>query len=424
MAFSALWLYTFILLVAPQALITPLAALRPALVVGTIAIALSLAERGRRRHGPLPRGLALAGALLALAVVTVPVSYWPGGSVNFLTELYLKTLALFWLVTEVVDTRARLFRLVWGLALMGTVPAAVTLSNYVSGTLRGQRVLGYETALGSNPNDIALLLTVLLPLALGLFALQRRASRRVLLGGVAVVLAAAVISTFSRGGFLALLVALILAVGIRRTRLAAGGGGGSLVAGGLLLLAAVGLPGGYLAHMATIGDIDADPTGSAQARWADMKTAMHYILAHPIVGSGIGNDILAMNEARGAKWVSVHNVYLRHGVELGLPGLALFVALLAEGLRTAGAARRQAAARGDRELAVLARAVWIALVTFAVAGFFSTASYHFPFYYLTGLAIAVRAVAAGAPRLATAVTPAPVVPAGVALAGGAGWWRR
>jgi hypothetical protein len=73
---------------------------------------------------------------------------------------------------------------------------------------------------------------------------------------------------------------------------------------------------------------------------------------------------------------------------------------------------------------VLARAVWIALVTFAVAGFFSTASYHFPFYYLTGLAIAVRAVAAGAPRLATAVTPAPVVPAGAALAGGAGWWRR
>jgi O-antigen ligase len=423
MAFPALWLYTFILLVAPQALITPLAAVRPALVVGTIAIAIHLAERGRHR-GPRPTGLALAGALLAWSVLTLPVSYWPGGSVTFLTGLYVKTLALFWLVCEVVDTRARLRRLVWGLALMGGVPAAVTLTNYVSGTLRGERVLAYETALGANPNDIALLLTVLLPLVLGLFALERRPAMRALLAGVAALDAAAVITTFSRGGFLALLVALALALVIRRTRLATAGRGHSMVAGGLLLVAAVGLPGGYLAHMATIGDIDADPTGSAQARWTDMQAAVRYIVGHPVIGSGIGNDILALNEARGPLWKSVHNVYLQYGVELGVPGLALFVALLVGGLRSAGEARRRAAAAGDQELAVLARAVWIALVTFAVAGVFSTAGYHFPFYYLAGLAIAARTIAVGAPRVVRAAAPAPVASAVPALAGGAGWWRR
>ena len=424
MAFPALWLYTFILLVAPQILIPPLAAVRPALVVGTIAIAIHLGERGRRRRGPWPAGLALAGGLLAWSVITLPVSYWPGGSVTFLTGLYVKTLALFWLVCEVVDTRARLRRLVWGLALMGAVPAAVTLSNYVSGTLRGERVLAYETALGVNPNDIALLLTVLLPLALGLFALERRPAMRALLAGVAALDAAAVITTFSRGGFLALLVALLLALVIRRTRLATAGRGLTAAVGGLLLVAAVGLPGGYVAHMATIGDIDADPTGSAQARWSDMKTAVRYLVSHPVIGSGIGNDFLALNEARGSQWKSVHNVYLQYGVELGLPGLALFVALLVTALRAAGEARRRAAAGGDRELAVLARAVWIALVTFAVAGLFSTAGYNFPFYYLAGLAIAARAVAVGATRPVTAPAPAPVATAVPALAGGAGWWRR
>jgi|SRR5688572_30639777 len=424
MAFPALWLYTFILLVAPQSLIPPLAVVRPALVVGAIAIALHLGERGRRRRGPLPRGLALAGGILAWSVVTLPVSYWPGGSVTFLTGLYVKTLALFWLVCEVVDTRARLRRLVWALALMGAVPAAVTLSNYVGGTLRGERVLGYETALGSNPNDVALLLTMLLPLALALFALERRPALRALLAAVAALDAAAVIVTFSRGGFLALLVALALALAVGRTRLATPGRGRSALVGGLLLVAAIGLPGGYLAHMATIGDMDADPTGSAQARWTDMRAAAGYIVSHPVIGSGIGNDFLALNEARGSLWKSVHNVYLQYGVELGLPGLALFVALLVEGLRAAGDARRRAAAVGDHELAVLARAVWIALVTFAVAGVFSTAGYHFPFYYLAGLAIAARAITAGAHRPVPVPAPAPVTSAMPALAGGAGWWRR
>jgi O-antigen ligase len=424
--FSALWLFTFILLVAPQALIPPLAAVRPALVVGVIAIAIHLADRGRRRP-PVAGGLALAGTLLAWAVATLPLSYWPGGSVTFLTGLYVKTLALFWLVCEIVNTRRRLLRIVWALAVMSAVPAAVTLTNYLSGRLRGERVLGYETALGANPNDIALLLTVLLPLALGLFALERRPAVRVALAIIVVLDVAAVVITFSRGGFLALLVALALALGPWRRRVpyAARGTRAGLIV--LLLLIALALPGGYLAHMATIGDIDADPTGSAQARWTDMKAAVRFIAAHPVVGSGIGNDILALNEARGPLWKSVHNVYLQYGVELGLPGLALFVALMVSAVRAARAARRLAERQGDNEGAVLARAVQVALATFAVAGFFSTAGYHFPFYYLAGLAIAARTVAARA----VVTAPVPVAPplatpvlAGAGAGAGAGWWRR
>jgi O-antigen ligase len=423
--FAALWLFTFILLVAPQALVPPLAAVRPALVSGAVAIAIHLAERGRRGRPPLPGGLALGGALLAWAVLTLPLSYWPGGSVTALTGLYVKTLALFWLVCEIVDTRQRLRRIVWALALMGAVPAAVTLANYAGGRLSGERVLAYETALGANPNDTALLLSVLLPLAAGLFSLERRPAVRALLGAVVVLDAAAVIATFSRGGFLALLVALALGLGPRRGHPASAARGRRVVLGALLLGAALALPGGYLAHMATIGDIEADPTGSAQARWSDMKAAARFIAAHPVVGSGIGNDILALNEARGPLWKSMHNVYLQYGVELGLPGLALFVALLITALRAARQAQRLARSRGDHELALLARAVHAALVTFAMAGFFSTAGYHFPFYYLAGLALAARALAAVEERAVPAPAAAPAaVPARLALAGGAGWWRR
>jgi hypothetical protein len=67
----------------------------------------------------------------------------------------------------------------------------------------------------------------------------------------------------------------------------------------------------------------------------------------------------------------------------------------------------------------------VALVTFAVAGVFSTAGYHFPFYYLAGLALAARAVAVAAPAPARAAAPAvALVPAGAGGAAPPGWWRR
>ena len=97
-----------------------------------------------------------------------------------------------------------------------------------------------------------------------------------------------------------------------------------VAAGGLLLLAVCVpplLPAGYAARLSTITNIETDATGSAQGRWADTHVALGVVAKNPIVGVGIGQDVLAMNRERGAEWTQVHNAYLQYGVDLGIPGM-------------------------------------------------------------------------------------------------------
>ena len=56
------------------------------------------------RAGDVDYGL----ALLVWAVLTIPFSYWPGGSVALLTDQYLKAVVFFWLIAAIVTTRERL----------------------------------------------------------------------------------------------------------------------------------------------------------------------------------------------------------------------------------------------------------------------------------------------------------------------------
>src|SRR5262249_2209368 len=118
------------------------------------------------------------------------------------------------------------------------------------------------------------------------------------------------------------------------------------------------LPAGYAKRLATVTNTSADTTGSAQARWEDTVSAIHYIAKNPIIGAGIGQDILALNEERGLRWRSVHNVFLQQGVELGLPGLVLFVLLLSSCLRAALALERRPDAGELSSLAVASGSAW------------------------------------------------------------------
>ena len=153
------------------------------------------------------------------------------------------------------------------------------------------------------------------------------------------------------------------------------------------------LPSNYFERVATIANIHADPTGSSQIRWRDTVAAMHFVFDHPIVGAGLGMDVLALNQVRGEKWYAVHNVYLQYAVDLGLPGALLFILLLLGTLKGARSSRKRLAQLPEkRELFLLAEALEISLIVFAISGFFYPVAYNFYFYYMGGLALAVRAV--------------------------------
>jgi O-antigen ligase len=116
------------------------------------------------------------------------------------------------------------------------------------------------------------------------------------------------------------------------------------------------------------------------------------VAKHPVVGAGIGQDILVMNDERGIDtWRRVHNAYLQYGVDLGLPGLLLFVWLHLTCYRTARAVEQRAAAVPSlRDLQPLATGVKMSLVAFGVAAMFHPIAYHFYFFSVAGLAVALR----------------------------------
>ena len=154
------------------------------------------------------------------------------------------------------------------------------------------------------------------------------------------------------------------------------------------LLAVAVAPPSYFERLATITDITADRTGSAQNRWEDTRLAAMFVLQHPLIGAGIGMDLLALNEMRGDRWLSVHNVYLNYAVDLGMVGLGLFLGVFV----AAVLAMLRIERGGDDDLETVARALRISLLAFAIGGFFHPVAYHPFFYYIAGLAVAVRRI--------------------------------
>jgi O-antigen ligase len=385
-----------IMVLSPQTHFPALAPLRIALLTAWLS-GLSYAKaRLAQKGGGVPiwsREMRLAAALFVWALFGAFFSYWPGGTVSFVVGVYSKTLVLFFLLSQVVDSMPRLLKTAWAMTLMA-VPLALTAVQHflVSSSAPGRgpsRIAGYEAPLTQNPNDLALMLNLVLPLSGALFLIHKRLSLRLLLLSLMLLDVAAIVCTFSRAGFLTLLTTFVIA-GVKllshhRER------GFVVLAIGLALAALPLLPSGYLDRLGTIADIHSDPTGSAQARWSDTLAATRLVLESPLIGAGAGVGTLALNAERGATWKEVHNVYLELALELGLPGLALFLALFAGCLCVARRARADSLDRPHlRELGCLAEGIEISLWAFAVAAFFHPVAYHFYFYWLAGLALALR----------------------------------
>lgn len=395
-AFAGLVAFTVILLLSPQTLFPALKVVRIAFLAAGIAGVVHVVEAtARRRPIVLPSvESAIALALLTWAILTTPYSVWVGGSLKLLTDQYIKVFVFFWLIGTLVTTREWLRTVAWALALCAIPLAAVAVQHYLSGdflntgTSNIKRISGY-TGLSGNPNDLALTLNLIIPIAGVLLVTARTIGARLAAGSTLLLAVPAVILTFSRAGFLTLGAIVLLSLIWLARRRAAG------IALMVLVLAGAAipfLPAGYMDRLNTITDIEADKTGSAQGRWKDFQVAAAVVADHPVLGVGLGQDILALNEARGrATWRSVHNAYLEYAVDLGIPGLLLFVWLLVASFRSTQAVARHAARRPEfAELGIYAVGIQIALVAFAVAACFHPIAYQFYFFCVAGLAVALK----------------------------------
>ena len=399
--FRVLLVFTVFNLLAPQQFVPLLEHARPALLLALLALCTYVVDRMQHR---LPvtvstRETRLVMLLVAWIVLTLPLSMWPLGSLAYLLGTFLKVLLIFLLLANTVTDTRRLGILYWTFSL-ASIPIALTaIVNYVTGrfidrleTGSVERIVGYTGPLTTNPNDTALMLNVILPFTLALAVASGGTWRKLLLGGVAALAALGVLCTLSRGGFLTLAAIGASFLWMRLSAKPLGLRVTALVAAALVLALLLPLmPSSFVERLSTIADLSGDETGSAHERVSDMLAASRYVATHPLFGSGLGMSTLALNETRGAAWRLVHNVYLQIGVELGLVGLVLFVALLVSCLR---ATRPRAA--WPRALAPLVAGLRLALIGFAVAGMFHPVAYDFYFYYLAALAVAVRRMGARA----------------------------
>jgi O-antigen ligase len=397
LAFWALIAFTAILLLSPQAWIPALKVIRIAFLAAGIAMAAHVAERTIHRQAitPMSPEIGIVLALVAWAVLTLPLSIWPGGSVRVLTDNYLKAVAFFWLLGTIVTSTDRLRKLAWTLVLCSIPLAATGIRNYLSGDVLSTGVSGFYriegymggSGLTSNPNDLALMLNLIVPIAGVLVFISRGVARVVALGAMLLAIAAIVL-TFSRAGFMTLAASFVMFLAVLMRRKAPG------AAFGLLLVAVCVpplLPEGYAQRLGTITNIEADATGSAQGRWRDLQAAVAVVGKNPVIGVGIGQDILAMNAQRGDDWTQVHNAYLQYAVDLGVPGVLLFAWLHLLCYRTARAVEKRAGREpAYRNLALLAAGVQVSLVAFFVAAMFHPIAYQFYFFCIGGLAVALR----------------------------------
>ena len=329
----------------------------------------------------------LAVGLVFCGALSIPGSYWPGASFDWLID-FTKVLAIAWLIGQAFSSVQRLRILLWVFAI-STIPIALTaIQDYFAGALIRGRIVGFGRNLAANPNDLALLLNLFLPLTAFLAFTTRRITVRLLALAIIAVSIGAVMVTLSRGGFVtlaveAVLLALLLARRGFRSAI------GALFLCGLLALTF--MPAGYGDRIATVMDVNSDPTGSSQARWHDTVVAVNLMLSKPFLGSGIGQGVLALNEAGGTGWTVVHNAYLNYGVDLGVPGFLVFLGLVWVSFRTIRRTELNKAVAPD--LSLMAGCLRVSLVGFIVAALFHPIGYDFYFFYLAGIGLALQTTA-------------------------------
>jgi O-antigen ligase len=398
-AFWALVAFTFVLILAPQTFIPALRHLHIAfLTAGIAGAAYMLGNAAYRRpiiH--VTPEIVLAGCLAGWALASVPLSYWPGGSMQFLLNTFFKALIVFVLLVWVVSSQERLRIMAWSLTIIAVPLALSAVKSFFSGGFANQelthgldRITGYEAGLTANPNDLALMLNLILPVTIALLLGIRTPGLRTGLFLCAVLDIVAIIATYSRGGFLTLAIIMLLYLFtlLRRRK-----HGIAIFACVVSMLALPLLPSHYVTRLATITNIQSDRTGSEQARWQDMVTAMRFVMHHPVIGDGAGMNYLALNKMRGPTWKMVHNVYLEYAMDLGIPGLLIFIILMWKVI--SGTVRAKADAMSHQGTGLpyyLAEGTGISLMAFSVAALFYPDAYQFYFYFMAGYAIAIRRV--------------------------------
>lgn len=382
-AFFGIVLFTVVYFGRPEDWIHGTAVLPSAKATGLIAVvgALVAVVLGRR-PSDIATPCIIAILLLLHLSFTVLFSSWRTNSLDIVVNGFLKIVLIAGAMVLSIDSLQRLKAILITQTVCLAAQAFVGLRHYAGGRLGGP-VKGPF----SNPNDLALILVLTIPVCLLLLLDSRRLLIKLGWLAVTAILLIAIALTYSRGGFLSLSAVLVACVygyaSIWKKR-------PWLVL--LFLVLLTGLlahrPTAYTQRLLTILNPSYDLTGSSQEREGLLRRSLEITLENPLVGVGPGNfRNFTLN------WRETHNTYTQFAAEAGIPALVLFGLLVVHAFRNVWPNGH--ADLRDRRLSMYSAAIRCSLIGYVVgAAFLSTAYEVFP-YMLVSYSIIVARISRG-----------------------------
>jgi probable O-glycosylation ligase (exosortase A-associated) len=403
LAFAGLYLFNFLLYARPQEMFPELFGSFPLVkivAVGTLLAYFAAKLTTGERFTLWTKELAMVLVIAFLGIAFTPIAAAPQDSLTVLLDTFLKIVIIFVLMINLLNSKSRLRSMMKLSVVCGSALALFAIISYVNGNFLIQnrqstgRVMGIVQGMFGNPNDLALSLNVLLPLAVA-FALCARGWQRLFYFVCTAMLTVGVVVTFSRGGFLGLVAAglvLLWKLGRRNRGLAVLA---FVLATGFFLAV---MPAGYSNRLTTIFSMEEDLTGSSQARRELLNRATEVASNHLLIGVGMGNfHIYSIREQ------VAHNSYLEIAAELGLIGLLAYLILILSPLRSLrrleGETRNHQ--RGtlvgslqtpESETYYLSVALQASLAAYIVCSFFGSVQYLWHLYYLVAYSFALKQI--------------------------------
>jgi putative inorganic carbon (HCO3(-)) transporter len=362
--------------------------------------------------------LRLLLAFLAVQIVGTLLSRDATLATDELMRFLTEGVILFVLVSQAIRTPAALRSAVWVLLVVGGLLGALSVYQQVTGTFSTDYFgfaqvgeTGVRTADGTilqeelqprlegpigEKNRYAQMMLVLVPL--GIFRILGERSVALRLGAIVctTLIALAVILTFSRGAALGFVLVIVLMAAFRYVTLRQL----TLIGLGIVLLLAA-MP-GYVHRLQTLGDLpgaagpvtQTAPDTSILIRTSATLAAGVAFVEHPLFGVGPGLfPTYYQQYAKGVAGLAgtldyeAHNLYLGIAAETGILGAACFLGILAVVLARLMQIRRRWLHERP-EVANMATAFVLAILTYMTTGLFLHLSYQRYLWLLIALATA------------------------------------
>jgi len=316
--------------------------IRPTLLLfAVISLALLLQKdklSGRFEH-PIVHAM---NRLLLVIVFTLPLVEYPGSVVRFHIPDFIKAIVFLYFAVSIIDTPKR-FK--WSLFIFVLCQVFRVLEplflNVTQGYWGGSTHLGggqFASRLAGapvdviNPNELGFVIVTVIPF-LHYLLLPGGWVRKLLYLGLAPLLLYALILTMSRGAFLALLVVAFVIWKESRHKV-------------LLILLGIGVAmAGWSVmddtqkdrYLSLVSD-DSQQAASAEGRLTGIVSGFKVGFKRPVFGHGLGTTPEAKTHA-GLGPQASHNMYAEVLIELGLVGMAFFLAFIRQIYRQIASAR-------------------------------------------------------------------------------------